>query len=663
MAGASAESATQALSELSPATASIGEWVVTVHKQPQVASYSYKWNGKVMNSKKIDVLLISEDAEAYCIGRAKCSSANPRDVNALTTLAAKFKSGSIWKITKVCLMAEPKPHLGCSVKVVVDLSKTKLIPMLQSAVPMPVAPAPIEQLSDILAVKTTQRCDVTCLLQHVQGEPKTVTTRDGERKLVEVAICDGSEDQGETAKLTFPIWLPAGETGTQEHSRLLEAFQEKQPISLFGLYVEPQVDDAVKCKTSRDFWWMPCPEAQDTTKVEKLRTEAETILALSMKEIAAADDWRQEAVDYTAGEAHRVNVQLLQTIVHRESAALPLSEEGGSVIFQLNCVRLLEPAPGEELSTKCGTRLFVPVRVMDDWGQMTLRMRESAALQVSGQKTKEDFEKAVQQGGLRFPILASIRVRVKRGASTTPSEGAQPHSQDDALMDAIIVEAVTQALDSDCRPNASLIQVTEASKLLGGGSACMLGGTLSQVQRAPHAGLCVGATCCEFALVLCAVREPSDMQKLTNGYRIVTAGLHEVTISKEGDTPRLIETPVKGQFVSMCTVENSEHFNLTPSNPQSGTYYLALISNVISTKDSLSYIVDRVSQPLQSDDRLPTAQLLEEMIKLAKHAKPDERPKRSATWAQDLATSLKSAKRAKALSREPTEAPLPETQE
>ena len=652
---------TQALQELTPATASIGVWCVKVFKDAQVIPYSYTYRGETKHAKKTEVLLLGQESEEYCIGRARKGN-TPKEESALAALAARFKDGTLWKMSKVSLISENKAHLGCSVKVVVDLAKTTFTPMLQSSVPMPVAPAPVELLSGILAVKATQRCDVTCLLKNVGDDPKTVTTTQGERKLVDVSICDDSEDDGTAAKLSFALWFSTGDEGKRQIDLLKDAFQRQVPITMFGLYVqpEPQQDESkVSCKASKEFWWIECPQTQTTEKVQKLRSDAGSILARATKELAASDGWAPpEAVNYAACDATRLNVQLLQAIVQREKDALPTADEGGHVIFQLNCVRLVEPAPGDELTTKDNSRLFVPVRVMDDWGQMTLRMRESTALQASNMETKEAFVEAVQKGGLQFPLLSSIRVRVKRGSAS-----ANGSSQDDPLIDAIIVEAEQQSIEEACRPNSALMAVAQASKPLGGSTACMVVGRLSQVKRAPHAGLTVDGTCCEFALVLCLVKAKSEMQKIGQGFRIVTGGLHEVTTTTKDGKTHLEEASVKGTFVSMCTLENCPQFNLTPSNLKHGMYRLALISSVNETKGGITYIVDRVSGVLEADERLSHAMLLDEMAKLTKIAKPDERPKRSASWASETSTTLTAAKKTRALSREPTNTPLPELQD
>ena len=646
---------TQALNELTPATAAIGVWLVKVHRDAQVVPYTYTWDGKPKESKKAEVLLIGQDAETYCIGRARKGSG---DDKALQTLADKFKAGTTWKMSKVALFAENRSHLGCTVKVVVDLAKTTWAPVLQSTVPMPSEPAPVEMLSDIVSVKASQRCDVICLLQNVTAEPKTRNTAQGARKVVDVAICDGSRDDGELAKVSLTLWFPASNDGQTQVERLTEAWKAQEPVALFGLYVSPETGK-VSCKTSRDFWWMVCGAgAQSSAKCQQLRAEAKEILQdKAMKELAVQDDWTpQEKADYKTCSATRVNVQLLQTIVQRERAALPEYNAGGCVLFQLNCVRLIEPPAGENVYTKDGARLFVPVRLMDDWGHMTLRMREEAALQASGCSSSDDFAKAVASGNLKFPILCSVRVRVRRSAASP-----------DDNMDAIVVEAEEQNIASACRPNASLLDLAEVSKPLGSAGAGMLVGVLSEITRAPHAGLSVRGTTCEFALTLCAISGTSDCQMIGEGYRIVTGGLREVRTSSSEASPQLVETARPGSFVSMCTLSNLTQYTLTPSRPGGVTYVVALISSVLSAAQGsasepsqTTFIVDRVSPPLQADDRLDYALLLNELEKFSKLGKPDDTPKRRAEWAQEAATTLRSAKKAKALSREPTNAPLPE---
>ena len=55
---------TQALDELTPATAAIGAWTVRVHQDGKVVPYSYQWGGKSREGKKVEVTLIGQGGES-----------------------------------------------------------------------------------------------------------------------------------------------------------------------------------------------------------------------------------------------------------------------------------------------------------------------------------------------------------------------------------------------------------------------------------------------------------------------------------------------------------------------------------------------------------------------------------------------------------------------
>ena len=191
----SAETATQALAELTPATASIGIWLVRVHKDAKVIPYSYVWKGEKKDAKKVEVVLIGTQAETYCLGRAR-RSPNAKDDTALQAIASKFKGGTMWKMSAVGLMNENKAHLGCSVKVVVDLAKTTWSPVLQSTVKMPKQPAPPGDLATLLSCPEGQVVDVIALVTNVSQPAR-------KSDLVHVTIMDDSGTNG-AASCKFP---------------------------------------------------------------------------------------------------------------------------------------------------------------------------------------------------------------------------------------------------------------------------------------------------------------------------------------------------------------------------------------------------------------------------------------------------------------------------
>ena len=91
---------------------------------------------------------------------------------------------------------------------------------------------------------------------------------------------------------------------------------------------------------------------------------------------------------------------------------------------------------GEKLPTNTGERFFPAAHVMHSTGTVEPRMREKAALELSGQSVKEEFADSASRGGLNFPILCSMRIAVSRN---TRADG----DAEDRLS-AIIVEATKQ---------------------------------------------------------------------------------------------------------------------------------------------------------------------------------------------------------------------------
>ena len=60
-----------------------------------------------------------------------------------------------------------------------------------------------------------------------------------------------------------------------------------------------------------------------------------------------------------------------------------------TTVFQINHARILEPKANVNVYTNAGDRLFPTVRVIDHSGALTCKMREKAALELSGLSNKE----------------------------------------------------------------------------------------------------------------------------------------------------------------------------------------------------------------------------------------------------------------------------------
>ena len=664
---AESQESVASLHELTAATAAVGVWTVSVYSPALVEVYDFQYQGQKKQGKKVSVLFLSSDAETYCLGKAKKSAAFGDQ--ALAAVAAKFKAGTMWKITKVALFSENSSHVSCPVKVAVDLCKTTFTQLLQSTVQMPKQPAPPEQLSDLLKVSKMQKCDVTVLIQSISEVPRNVKTPQGQRLIDEVTITDGSEVGGKPAKASLPFFFKESDAGRVSLANLRESFKDKQPVSLFGIYCTPpqgSIDQEVVVKTASDFWWEPSTTG---SKAKRLAEEAEQLLAIgadSFKQIAVSDKFvPHEKIDYKAGSATVVVCAILDAFMCHEGAAL---KETGAValdsLLQLNCVRIVEPSTSEDVQTKDKARLFVPVRILDHTGTVVnLRMREEAALEASGCPSMNEFVERLQRGELVFPLLASVRVRIKVQSTEGSDSGAFRG------VEAVIVEATEQDVTEGCRPNSSGLELAAACKLLPRSSETVLVGMLSDICRAPHSGITVGKVSCEFAISLIATTGKSQLLEFGAGYRIVTGDLQECcykALASQGSAV-LTAKSIPGQLVSMCTLDNLMQFKLTPSRVGGVTYAVVLISGVILPvtgsalePSSCTYVADRV-HILSADYRTAYAALLRELAKVVTLFRSNGQVKRSDDWVATTTASLASAKKVRRLSKEPTNAPLPDT--
>ena len=155
------------------------------------------------------------------------------------------------------------------------------------------------------------------------------------------------------------------------------------------------------------------------------------------------------------------------------------SEHG---LFQINHARIVEPKGNEDVFALGGERLFPSVQVIDTSGALVLKMGEKAALELSGQTSAKTFAELASKGALNFPILCSLRVRLRRvlQSTTATSEDAPgdtqsifPEGTEDTVQ-AMIVEATEQDLSPQAMPNVSMDFLTQMLRALPSDEAKML---------------------------------------------------------------------------------------------------------------------------------------------------------------------------------------------
>ena len=182
-------------------------------------------------------------------------------------------------------------------------------------------------------------------------------------------------------------------------------------------------------------------------------------------------------IDYL-GISGTFTVCRLLDYVMNAGTSLMTPDTTDTTVFQINFARVLEPKANDNVYTNDRDRLFPTVRAIDSTGALTTRMREKAALELSGQSYKEEFADLVSKGAMNFPILCSLRIAVRKKSK---SEDAT-----DDRLDAIIVEATEQVLSPRAMPNASMDFLSQLMLTLPTDLSRMVVAPISAVRHVRH---------------------------------------------------------------------------------------------------------------------------------------------------------------------------------
>ena len=559
---------------------------------------------------RLECTLLSTDPGSYCRGVARGSG--PTEEMQLKKVVDMLKEGSIWKFSKITLAKEKVVYVSAPVKHVIDLLKSHKMPVLQSmASAFPKCLAPRSDLATVMKLRGMQKIDVTTLIQSVSS-PREVTTRFGQRVVADFVLMDdssmkasGGSEHGSGAtgasehgcRATVPIFFAATDTGRQELTKLQGLMEQGEPVSFLAVTCSREVGDMVRFASGQGFHWEHCVVGE---RAQRLKANAAQLRGKGddeLQDLTAKSAWQpQEARDFAEEEATITTARLLASVLQE-------SVDSQETVFQLNHVRLVKPGPGDQIRTNDGARLFVPARVLDYSGSVVLRMREKAALGVSGELSADVFQVSCEEGHLSYPTLCSIRVLVRPARDGAAEHAAQSQAAGDDAAEhvapvqksAVIVEAVAQPW---VPPTAAIMRLHSLLEILPGTAEKMMVARLGDIERSPHAGLLVhgGTISCECALALVAARERSKGNKFGTGFRVLTKNVVDcdpwLTVEEGGST-------FGGQLASICSVDNVTPFTLNPPRPGQMQYALVVVSNVTPCGGEVAGVtltVDHVEQ-------------------------------------------------------------------
>ena len=590
----------QSLKELTHQSAAIGKWLLTVGETPRAWEYGFSLNGKQCKGKRFEVNMVSADAGVYCTGAFRRKTDNPAGNRKFDEALATFAYGSVWEASKIVLAKEKPCFISSPLKLMIDLSGSRMVPVLQKIYKMPSEATPLDTLHTILMCPPQQRVDITALLFQISPVREASTAR-GDRLIFDVTIRDDSGPE-RACEASFTVFLQKTESSRKRHAELEQTLANKKPVTFFALQCDMEEAKKIVKPDFERFRWAACKSG---ARGEELLSKAENILNPNgtVTVISQIPEFEpKEAEDYVTVPATHTTCELLNATI-RSGVQLMEAQSTGEqdserkpALFQINHARICEPSGRDNLLTNNGERLFPLVRIVDRTGALEMRMREKVALELSGESSKESFLSEFDKGALNFPILSSVRVIVKKTA------GAGEHAEE---LSAYIVEAEPQRLEVEAAPNKSLKELHKLLKVLPTSTERMMVAPVGAIKHSPHGGMVVEVDGkiqqCSCVLTFFAHTGKSQVDHLANGHRIVSKDIWNIPFTGGGEEPESTapehaDKKAPGDFASFCTMNNVQYYTLSPGVVKEPVYAIVVISNAVEHGNTTMYMIDKVAK-------------------------------------------------------------------
>ena len=575
---------------------------------PAEDKYDYTWQGKPRQGTNFVVTLVSVDNPSeYCQAQFKKTSKNGAKYEQTTKA---IKHGMRFTMSNVRFVEDAKlAYVSCSLKVVVDLSSTKMDACIE--VPDSAAqPVPTATIAGSIDLSGNQFFDVTALIQEVQE----IRHHGNNRSSFLVKVYDGSLDD-DTQKIKAmplrfffdtsgtdlisaeqPVATLPRQSGESMKQCADEHLQNQTAMSLFG--ISGAKDDEGKfCFRNTKHTFITKAVGTKAEEINNNATlhnlpDADTV-AFELQTTTAARDWSNET-----GKETRCG--LLATFA-RTATGVPELDQGETV-WQCNWVRVSEPIEGSSIKNQFGS-LWLPLTFRDDTGPVVLYITEKAAVKLTNVVDAAEFEQLHAEGRLRMPFFASIKIQRR---PSNPS-AAQPGNatQNDNDFDCFVVDAAEQDMNE-----IPSVRSTELLPLMSHSADSVLPASLAMIRKSDHypmavqyitqelppelskaaskttAGVTLLRPCSRaFALVLSSKRS-----KVTDagasGHKLVTDGVVDC-LPTESAAARYMLT-------SFCNLDNVTDFKLDPPKGAKVQAALVSVTGFIETK------TDSAEQPIQS---------------------------------------------------------------
>ena len=617
--------------------------------------YTYTWDGQERNGTTFKCHLVDTiDPRSYCHAEFKKTK---KDETAYEAAKAKFQNGATLVFSKIAFHDSAKTaYLSAPKREVIDLAKSTATQSLDSASnACAVQPCPTGSVAQNHALKNNQRFDILALVKSVSD----LRPAGPGRKVFEVCLLDGSRDPGNNKLKTMTVNMFTQEAQAEAQQAIAQQYMtQRVPVTFLQLAGAKDDEGKFSFQSAYKGWFMLEANVHQpqSEKAQYLKQQAETLLA--NEETDGFDQKAFQKTDFTLLSATETSVNLFKSLPRCDSGIPSLDCQQS--LWQINWLRVHEPALGQTLWNKSGQKLWFLISFRDATDQHSLYITEEAALKLSGCVSVQEFVAAHDAGTLWFPLVSSVKIVRRRNTDTFQ-------------FDAVIVDAGDQNL-KEPPTVASLPLVNMLAARMEDGNV-FLPAALNMISKSVHYAMCVHYAKqelvaqladesldpvadtetfmrpCHQVLALVEASQASDMQKIADdGFKLTTAGVRDLLAPEDTTLYTLI---------AFCTIKNVQDFQLAPPRGRKNQHALIIISDVLdgsAEQPEKQFIVDSILQ-LRIDDVQEIAEAVRKLMYYVAASSDINKRKRKREW--DEAFSPATAKICKSLTRHPTGEPLP----
>jgi len=523
---------------LSDQIGAAGSWDLKVYYS-ELKEYKYTWKGKEQAGRKLVVILLSLDADQYCLGLVRAVKSG----ESLEALQGRFATGTVWRFSNVTLFTGEKAqclHTAC--RIAIDLRSSRTARMLQS-MRFPTAPEPLTTIAATLQLKHQQRFDLMAVPTTILEQRRTGAGQ----IIIDVRLADGSTHPESHSYATMPLTIFLNSNAQ------LEDFKQHvgcNPLLFMCLHGELGQQGVVVRTIKDQFFWRVAAGARcEGMKAKDLAKAA----AEHQKDVVVLPQFTPSiAAEYLSIPATLSSCSILDM---KANAVQLLDDAAAEHLYQLNHVYVPSPTAGQVV--QCGNRLFVVFECWDFSKKIQLAFREKAILSLAQQEGLDPLQyvAALNADEIKHPLLASLRVRVKKSEKT-----------DDSHINTLVVEATPVCWDADAEiPNDS-VNALHGLQATGGppSSERLVAATLQEIAPSPFYNMTVAGEPAEKAFVLLHFTQRSFGAQNAGGFRVVTDNVLDGSVLPKSDEPAAEQ--LKVGIVARCTVARCPDFTASKAS-------------------------------------------------------------------------------------------------